>query len=252
MNNLILEQELNSLLEVDKVKRDYCPNGLQVQGVKDVSKIVTGVTASLEFIEEAIKAKADAMIVHHGIVWNYQDGTINNMYKERLKKIFDSGMNLYAYHLPLDQSLASFGNNIALMEHLGLFTNEIPPGNNFIIAKTSMPVDLSDLVSYIDKKLDRVSIAITPKDNVNPKVSSVGICTGAAGIYFESAIKAGVDVFLTGEISEQHYHMVQESGVSYIAAGHHATERYGIMNLGNYISAEFNVNVQWIDINNPI
>lgn len=236
------------LLQVDRFK-DYCPNGLQVEGKSDVKKIVSGVTASMALLEAAKKAKADLILVHHGYFWRNEDARIVGLKRSRLAFLLEHQMNLVAYHLPLDAHPV-LGNNAQLGRKLGLTDITFKGESNMIACSNlSAPQSLADFVRLVERKLARTSLVV---GDLQKKVQKIAWCTGAAQGYIDQAIALNVDVFMSGEISEQTTHQALESGVSYISAGHHATERYGVQALGEHLAEKFNVSHEFIDINNPV
>jgi dinuclear metal center YbgI/SA1388 family protein len=233
--------------------RDYCPNGLQVQGKDEVNVLVSGVTASLALIEAAIAAKADAILVHHGWFWKNEDMRILGTKHKRLKLLMQHDINLIAYHLPLDAH-TELGNNAQLAKQLGLQLDGWF-GEQNIAAYGHLPqvINLKMLVTQIKQTLGREPLVIGDPDK---NLHRVAWCTGAAQDYLDKAIALGVDVFITGEASEQTVHLARESGVAFIAAGHHATERYGVQALGSHLAERFGAahqfTHQFIDIENPV
>lgn len=236
------------LLKVDHFK-DYCPNGLQVEGKTDIQKIVSGVTASMALLEAAKKADADLILVHHGYFWRNEDPRVVGLKRHRLSFLLAHQLNLVAYHLPLDAH-PELGNNAQLGQTLGFtdirFAGE---GNMIACAHLTAPQTLADFAQHIELKLARKPLVV---GDLQKKVQKIAWCTGAAQGYIDQAIALGVDVFISGEISEQTTHQALESGVSYISAGHHATERYGVQALGEHLAKTFNLSHQFIDINNPV
>ena len=245
-----LEAELKRLLQ-PQLFRDYCPNGLQVQGKNEINKLVTGVTASAALIESALDAGADCLLVHHGYFWKGEDQTITGLKKTRVERLLASQLSLFAYHLPLDMH-QEFGNNAELGRLLG-FQFEAASGRPgdleiVFIGKLAQPTTLEALSAQIDASLQRAPLCI---GDPGQELRRVAWCTGAAQSYFDVAIAAGVDAFITGEISEPSVHLARESGVAFISAGHHATERYGVQAVGNYLAEQFGLEHQFIDIDNP-
>lgn len=236
------------ILEVERFK-DYCPNGLQVEGKTEIRKIVTGVTASMALLEAAQEAGADLILVHHGYFWRNEDARVVGIKRNRLAFLLKNDLNLLAYHLPLDAH-PTFGNNVQLGQVLGL-TFEGFAGEPNIVAYGNLvqPLQLAAFANHIETKLQRTPLVIGDQKKV---VQKVAWCTGAAQDYINTAIALGVDVFISGEISEQTTHQAIESGVSYISAGHHVTERYGIKALGEHLAEKFNLSHEFIDINNPV
>ncbi|WP_422647936.1 Nif3-like dinuclear metal center hexameric protein [Cupriavidus sp. H18C1] len=243
-----LELYLNDLLEVPRYK-DYCPNGLQVQGRPEVTHIVTGVTASVALLDAAIEAGADAILVHHGYFWRGEDARVIGQKHGRLRRLLVSDTNLLAYHLPLDGH-PELGNNAQLGRELGLNpTGRFGDDQLGWTGTLPQSMTLRMLADHIAGVLGREPLAIGDPDQ---PVRTVGWCTGGAQGYFGAAIAAGVDVYLSGEVSEQTTHLARESGVGYIAAGHHATERYGIRALGTHLAQQFGLRHTFIDIPNPV
>ncbi len=243
-----LARYLDTLLEVPRF-HDYCPNGLQVEGRASVSRLVTGVTASQALIEAAVAAGADALLVHHGYFWKGEDGRITGTRRRRIGLLLEHDISLYAYHLPLDAHL-ELGNNTQLGALLGLI-EEGRAGEQNIVAhgRLGTAQSLSALSAHIESRLGRAPAVI---GDPAQKIARIAWCTGGAQGYFEDAIPLGIDAFLTGEISEPQVHLARESGVAYIAAGHHATERFGVQALGAHLAAKFGLEHRFIDIPNPV
>jgi dinuclear metal center YbgI/SA1388 family protein len=236
------------LMQVESFK-DYCPNGLQVQGKAEIRKIVTGVTASMALLEAAKQADADLILVHHGYFWRNEDARVVGIKRNRLAFLLKNDLNLMAYHLPLDAH-PEFGNNIQLARILGITLTGFTGESNIIAYGTlAEPTSLSDFAANIEAALQRSPLIIGDPLQI---VRTVAWCTGAAQGYMDTAIELGVDVFISGEISEQTTHQSLESGVSYISAGHHVTERYGVQALGEHLEKKFNLVCEFIDINNPV
>lgn len=245
-----LLEALDGLLQ-PALFRDYGPNGLQVEGRPVVRRLVTGVTASLALIEAAIAAQADAVLVHHGLFWRGQDGRVTGWMKQRLARLLAHDINLLAYHLPLDAHPA-LGNNAQLARQLGIEVEDAPAGRfgeqalGFLgRCKAGSAAALADHVAQV---LGRSVTLVAEPDR---PVHRVALCTGGAQGYFEAAIAAGADVFITGEISEPQAHYARECGVAYIACGHHASERYGVAAVGEHLAAQFGLEHRFIDIPNP-
>jgi len=236
------------ILQVARFK-DYCPNGLQVEGRPEVGRLVTGVTASLAFLEAAREHGADMVMVHHGYFWRNEDARIVGVKQKRIKLLLDSGMSLAAYHLPLDAH-PELGNNAQLGQKLGLIL-EGWTGEQDIIAygRTAKDMTARMLCQRVSSVLNREALMLGPEDKV---IRRVAWCTGGAQGYMEQAIALGVDAYISGEVSEQTLHLANEAGVVYIAAGHHATERYGIQALGEHLKNRFNLQHHYIEINNPV
>ncbi|WP_291927280.1 Nif3-like dinuclear metal center hexameric protein [Limnohabitans sp.] len=244
----ILGQAFDALLQPDKF-RDYGPNGLQVEGDRDVQLLVSGVTASRALIEAAIDAQADAIVVHHGLFWRGQDGRVTGWMRERLRLLLTHGIHLFAYHLPLDAH-PELGNNAQLARVLGLQADgrfgEQDLG--FVGAGTQTWSGAQALADHVAATLGRSVICVGDSDR---PVSRVAWCTGGAQGYFEAAIAQGVDAFITGEISEPQAHLARETGVAFLACGHHATERYGAPALAAHVAQALGLQHRFIEIDNP-
>jgi len=244
-----LTRYLDELLNVAAIK-DYCPNGLQVEGRGEVRRIVTGVTASLELLDAAIEAGADAIIVHHGYFWRGEDARLVGLKKQRVARLIHAEVSLLAYHLPLDVH-PQLGNNAQLAAQLGW---QLQAGfGEDRIGVYGLPAASGESAGQIAAALHRAlgREPLLVGDAARP-VSRIGWCTGAAQAYFADAIAAGCDLFVSGEISEPTVHLARESGVPYICAGHHATERYGVKALGEHLAAHFDLGCRFIDIPNPV
>lgn len=243
-----LEGHLAGLLGVDRFK-DYGPNGLQVEGRATVRRLVSGVTASLAFIEAAIADGADALLVHHGLFWRGQDGRVTGWMRQRLGRLLAADVSLYAYHLPLDAH-AELGNNAQLGARLGLRADarfgEQELG--FIGAAPAGTADAAALAVRAAAALGRTPVLL-PGDG--RPLHRVAWCTGGAQGHFEAAIAAGADAFITGELSEPQAHIARETGVAFLACGHHATERYGVQALGEHLARQFGIAHRFIEIDNP-
>ena len=232
--------------------KDYCPNGVQVEGVSEVKSIVSGVTASLDLIEAAIDAKADTLLVHHGYFWKGEPSVITGFKGRRIRSLINNNLNLLAYHLPLDAHPVIGNNaqiaNIMGWEVQGTFASV---GVHDIVFHTTLalPITLDDLTKMIADKLNTKPLSLTAGDK---PISRIAWCTGAAQSYIDQAADRGFDVFISGEVSENTFHYAKECGIHYIAAGHHATERYGVQALGQMIAEQFSVKHQFIDIPNPV
>jgi dinuclear metal center YbgI/SA1388 family protein len=231
--------------------RDYGPNGLQVEGKAEVRKIVSGVTASLALIDAAIAAEADAIFVHHGLFWRGQDGRVTGWMKQRLARLLAHDINLFAYHLPLDAH-PELGNNAQLALRLGVALYDDARGRfgeqslGFMGERT-----LSTAAALADHVQHALGRTVTLVGEAERPVQRVALCTGGAQSYFEAAIAAGADVFVTGEISEPQAHYARECGVAYIACGHHASERYGAPAVAGQVAQQLGLAHEFIDIPNP-
>lgn len=231
--------------------QDYCPNGLQVEGRAQIRRLVTGVTASLALLEAARDSGADAILVHHGYFWKGESPVVAGMKRKRLQLLLQHDISLIAYHLPLDAH-PQLGNNAQLARQLdieitgGLQAGANPIGNIGRLRETMSP---EVFIEKIAQRLGRVPQFIAGGDH---PIRTLAWCTGAAQTYIEQAAALGVDAFLSGEISEQTVHSARELGLHFIAAGHHATERYGVQALGEYLAAQLQIEHVFIDIDNPV
>ena len=245
-----LSEYLACLLDIGRI-RDFSPNGLQVEGRGRIERLVTGVTASLALIDAALADNADAILVHHGYFWRGEDGRITGTRRHRLRRLLANDLNLFAYHLPLDKH-AELGNNAQLGRRLGLVRQsqfgEDDLGWLGLLDDVQVRT-VGELAERIAQQLGRAPLLIG--DPQQP-VGRVGWCTGAAQGYLEDAIAAGANTYLSGEISEPTVHLARESGVAYLACGHHATERYGVQALGEHLAAHFGIAHRFIDIANPV
>lgn len=251
MNRPNLELALNTLLTPERIK-DYAPNGLQVQGKENICKILTGVTASQALIDRAIEEKADAIIVHHGYFWKNESYVIRGMKHKRIKALLDHDINLFAYHLPLDIH-PTLGNNAQLGRLLDIkVIGPLEKGNDLSVSIFGeLPKKLSgaDFSRVISEKLNRKCLHIAPPSNKG--IKTVAWCTGGGQDYIELAAEQGIDAFISGEVSEKTTHIAHEMNIHFYAAGHHATERYGVKALGEYLAKEHKLDVEFIDIDNP-
>ena len=248
MRLLEIRDYIESELAVSRF-RDYCPNGLQVEGRAEVRRIATGVTASQAVLEAATAWGADAILVHHGYFWRNEDAAITGIKKRRVAHLLKHDVSLLAYHLPLDAH-PEFGNNAQLAELLG-FIEQGRFGEQDIAMHgvLAQPQTLQLLTQHIQATLQREPQVI---GHANPNIVRIAWCSGGGQSYFEQAVALGVDAFLTGEISEKNVHVAQETGVAFIAAGHHATERYGIQALGEHLAARFDLEHRFFDQDNPV
>ena len=239
---------LDRLLEPTKFK-DYCPNGLQVEGRGEVRRIVAGVTASQALLDAAVARGAGAVLVHHGYFWRGDDGRVTGIRRQRLGTLINHDINLLAYHLPLDAH-PEFGNNAQLALGLG-WLPEARFGEQDIawLGTLAEPADLATVSGNVARLLGREPLVI---GEAGRPVRRIAWCSGGAQGYFEQAIALGVDAYVSGEISEQTMHLARESGVAYIAAGHHATERGGVQALAAHLSEKFGLDCEFVDIENPV
>ncbi|UVK77511.1 MAG: radiation resistance protein YbgI [Sodalis sp. Fse] len=246
MLNTELEQLINQKLNSNTMS-DYAPNGLQVEGSQEVKRIITGVTASQALLDVALDQKADAVIVHHGYFWKNESPVINGMKHRRLKTLLVNNINLYAWHLPLDVH-PELGNNAQLAAALdirvtGLLEPLVPHG------EFSAPLDGEALRHRLTQKLKRSVLHCN--ENAPTQIKQLAWCTGGGQGFIELAARAGMDAFISGEVSEQTIHISREMGLHFYAAGHHATECGGIRALGEWLARQHNVDVIFIDIANP-
>lgn len=238
----------DSLLQVRKWK-DYCPNGLQVEGRDVVRRIVSGVTASQALLNRAVDLEADLILVHHGYFWRGEDPCVTGIKRQRLQTLLQHNVSLLAYHLPLDAH-PELGNNAQLAQLLGMqvegVLNKDGVGCYGCLA-TSQPVNA--FLAQIESRLGRSPMLVS---GGNHSIKTLAWCSGAAQNYIHQAADLGVDAYLSGEISEQTVHIARERGIHYIAAGHHATERYGVQALGAHLAETFQLEHHYIEIDNPV
>ena len=245
-----LVEEADRYLNSARIQ-DYCPNGLQVEGRPQVMRIVSGVTASQALLDAAVEAQADLILVHHGYFWKGENPCVVGMKQRRLKTLLRHDISLLAYHLPLDVH-PEVGNNVQLARQLDI-TVESPldPENPRVVGlvgSLAEPLSARDFARRVHEVLGREPLLIEGRSMIR----RVGWCTGGGQGYIDQAIAEGVDLFLSGEASEQTFHSARENDISFIAAGHHATERYGVQALGDYLARRFAVEHTFIDCPNPI
>ncbi|MDO8861373.1 Nif3-like dinuclear metal center hexameric protein [Haliea sp. E1-2-M8] len=240
----------DNLLQAERFA-DYCPNGLQVQGRSQVERIVSGVTACQPLLDAAAELGADLVLVHHGFFWRGEAQPVVGMKRRRLGRLLLHDISLLAYHLPLDAH-PELGNNAQLGELLGILDQQpLDAGNPEgvgCIGSLPAPLPAAALVAQLATLTGRAPLHIG--DSAAP-VQRIAWCTGAAQSYIGAAVAAGADLFLTGEVSEQTVHIAREEGLQFIAAGHHATERYGVQALGAHLAARFGLEHRFVDIDNP-
>lgn len=242
-----IETHLAAQLSVERFK-DYGPNGLQVEGRAEVRRVVSGVTASLALIDAAIEGGADALLVHHGLFWRGQDGRLVGWLRQRVARLMAHDISLFAYHLPLDAH-PELGNNAQLGLRLGLRAEgRFGEQDLGFIGPAADSGSLETLVSGVAGALGRDPLVLAGDGR---PLRRIAWCTGGAQGYFEAAIAAGADAYLTGELSEPQAHLARETGVAFLACGHHATERYGIQALGDHLAAQFGLEHEFIDLPNP-
>ena len=241
-----IESHLSALLAVDRFK-DYGPNGLQVEGRPEVHRLVSGVTASLALIEVAVADGADAILVHHGLFWRGQSGCITGWMRQRLAPLLAHGINVFAYHLPLDAH-AELGNNALLGQRLGMRADARFGDQDLGCVGAAAAADATTLAAQVQAALGRAPVLL-PGDG--RPLRRVAWCSGGAQGYFEAAIAAGADAYITGELSEPQAHIARETGVAFLACGHHASERYGAPAVGEHLALRFGLTHRFIDIPNP-
>jgi len=242
-------RDYNASLLQTVLFKDYCPNGVQVEGRAEVRRIASGVTASQQVLDAAIAWGADALLVHHGYFWRNEDAAITGIKKRRIAELLRHDVSLLAYHLPLDAH-PELGNNAQLGKLLGLTEQgRFGEQNIACIGELESPQTLAQFAAWIGGRLQRAPQVIG--DNTR-NIRKVAWCSGGAQGYFEAAIALGADAFITGEISEPSFHIANESGVAFIAAGHHATERHGIQALGEHLAERFGLEHKFFDQDNPV
>lgn len=245
-----LSRYLNEYLQVDQFP-DYGPNGLQAEGRIEIKKIVTAVSASIELFKTAKEKNADAILVHHGIIWDSNRPVYKGSYRERVKILLENNLNLYAYHLPLDAH-SEIGNNIQIAKRLKL-TGIVPFAEykgNLIGYKGNLPgIKKSDFFRQAEKLFRRKPMIFDYGPEI---INSVGIISGGAQREIEQAVADNLDVFITGEVSEPTFYYAREEKIHFISAGHHATETFGIQALGRHLSEKFDIEVEYVEINNPV
>ncbi|WP_395025508.1 Nif3-like dinuclear metal center hexameric protein [Comamonas odontotermitis] len=240
-------QAFNTLLQPERFK-DYGPNGLQIEGKTEIRKLVSGVTASRALIDAAIAAGADAIFVHHGLFWRGYDGRITGWMKQRIERLIKNDINLFAYHLPLDAH-PELGNNAQLGVRLGWQADGRFGEQDLGFIGSIPEAPAQQIAAQIQQALGR-SVTLATSENPRP-ICRMAWCTGGAQSFFEAAIAAGADGFLTGEISEPQAHLARETGVSFFAGGHHATERYGAPAAASLVAQQLGIAHEFIDIDNP-
>lgn len=232
-------------LSIDNFK-DYCPNGLQVEGMQTVRHLVTGVTASLALIDAAIRQDADAILVHHGYFWKGESEPLVGFKGNRIRRLMQNDISLLAYHLPLDAH-PTIGNNAQLAKRMGWLTTG--QDEMLWLGEVADTCSVDQILNELGENIDSNPLLIQGGDH---PVRRIAWCTGAAQSYIEQAASHGVELFISGEISEHTVHFAREAGIHYIAAGHHATERYGVQALGDLIANRFSIKHTFIEIDNPV
>lgn len=245
---------LNNELQSEKI-RDYCPNGLQVEGKAGIARVITGVTASQALLDAAVAANADAILVHHGYFWKNETAQVTGIKKKRLQTLLRHDINLLAYHLPLDVHPV-LGNNA----QLGLLLNAqnitavaaVEPRGVLVQGELAVALSVEQIAQQLEKTLHRQVLLHAVENHIASHcVDKLAWCTGGGQGYIEQAAAAGAQLFISGEVSEQTIHLSRELGIHFIAAGHHATERYGVKALGEFVARQLGLDVQFIDIDNP-
>ena len=243
-----LVRYLDELLNASSIK-DYCPNGLQVEGAPLVSRAVFAVTASLAVVEQAAAEGAQALLVHHGYFWRGEDPRVIGVRRRRLAALLAADINLIGYHLPLDLH-PTLGNNAQFGSRMGWSTDQTGGEHKLIaLATLEQPLSAAQLGEHLQERLDREPLLV---GDLTRDVRRIAWCTGGAQDMLEAAINLGADAFISGEISERTTHLAREAGVVYAAAGHHATERYGIQALGQHLTGHFAIDAVFIDDPNPV
>ena len=240
-----LNHYCNQYLSVSKFK-DYCPNGLQVEGSQTINKIVSGVSANLDFIELAIAEQADAIFVHHGIFWENESNVIVGSKKKKIELLLKNEINLFAYHLPLDDH-PEVGNNVQLGRALGI--KNMKPVDSSLLWQGELNTDLKTFSRLIEKQLGRPPQLF---GRLSGPLNSIAWCTGGAQGFIDEAISLKSDVYLSGEVSERTPAVAKENDMIYISAGHHATERYGVQSLTKHLSSKFNLKHQFLEVENSV
>lgn len=237
----------DSFLQVSNYK-DYAPNGLQVEGTPEIQKVITGVTACQALIDEAIEKKADAILVHHGYFWKNEPQVITGMKRKRIQSLLENGINLIAYHLPLDGH-QKLGNNASLADLWNLSDETEDPASLVRKGRFTKAVAIEEFLNLVESTLQRKPLHLAAESQ---SIQTIAWCSGGAQGYMQQAIDWEVDAFLTGEVSEQCMHQAAESNVHFISAGHHATERLGVKRLGEHLAEHFSLDVEFVDIVNPV
>lgn len=252
VNRYDFEKELAAILKPNSFK-DYAPNGLQVQGKEEILKVVTGVTACQALIDEAVRLEADALVVHHGYFWKGESQPITGIKYNRVSTLIKHDINLFAYHLPLDAHPV-LGNNAQLVKMFGLtrprsLQAQLPLEESIgVIAEFDEPQSVAQVRALIENALGR---SVLFEASGSEWIKTVALCSGGAQGYIEQAIEMKADLYITGEVSEQTIHLAREHGIHFVAAGHHATERYGVKAMATYIEETLGVNAVFVDIDNP-
>ena len=245
VNREELKNYCNTYLDIYKFK-DYCPNGLQIEGSLNITKIVSGVSANLDLIELAVAEQADAIFVHHGIFWDNESNLIVGAKRKKIDLLIKNNINLFAYHLPLDDHL-EVGNNVELGRILGV--RNMKSVDDSLLWQGELNTDLESFSILIENKLGRAPQVFGSRKK---SIRSIAWCTGGAQTFIDEAIELNVDVYLSGEVSERTPAVAKENDITYISAGHHATERYGIQSLCRHLSSKFNLKHQFLEVENSV
>lgn len=251
----VKRQEMQRALDIELQPgkfKDYCPNGLQIEGRDIIRNLVTGVTASQALIDAAVIAGADAILVHHGYFWKGENPVLQGMKRQRIHTLLQHNINLFAYHLPLDAHPV-LGNNAQLARVLDLqVEGGLEPGNPLSIGLRGRLPDVMTALELRQHLADCLGRDILHIGEPEDEIETLAWCSGAAQGFIDQAEALGVDAYLSGEISEQTVHQARETGLHYFACGHHATERYGVKALGDWLAQHFGIQHQFIDIDNPV
>ena len=244
-----LTQCLDELLKPEGFK-DYCPNGLQVEGRNEIATLVCGVTANQALLDLAVSEQADAILVHHGWFWRGESGAVTGIKRQRLKTLLSNDINLYAYHLPLDAHPV-LGNNAGLAKAAGWTQTAVFGEQNLgCLGAPRVDATMASIAMDLEQALGRPPFVLA--ESMDQPIRRLAWCTGGAQSYFEAAIQAGADAFVTGEVSEPMVHLARETGVAYFAAGHHATERFGVQALGQALAEHFGIRVRYLEVDSPV
>jgi len=242
---------INDYLSIDDIK-DYCKNGLQVEGAEEVTKIVSGVSCSLQLFEEAAKRNAQMVLVHHGLIWNHFPGCITGVFKNRFKALFDHDLNLVSYHLPLDAH-QEIGHSAMIAKGIGL--ENLKPFGSYNGAHIGVSGEYINSLS-LENVCEKITSVCGRKTLVlgenKTKVVKVAIVSGGGGDMASQAVDCGMDVFISGEGKEHSQAYCQEAGITFVEAGHYHSEKPGIIALGKLISEKFPIEVEFVDIPNPV
>ncbi|OCG21561.1 Nif3-like dinuclear metal center hexameric protein [Gilliamella sp. wkB108] len=251
MRNIELEQIINDELQITRY-HDYAPNGLQVQGRQEIKRIVTGVTACQLLLDKAVELQADAVLVHHGYFWKNEPQTITGIKYHRIKTLLSHDINLLSYHLPLDGHPV-LGNNIQLANLFNISVDKREDITDLLFKGTlTEPLTALQFKQKLEKLLhNQQRKVLFSGDNAPEVIKRIAWCSGGGQDFLESAAELGFDAFFTGEVSERTIHIAREYGINFYAAGHHATERYGIEKLGEWLSLQYDLEIIFVDIDNP-